>query len=198
MKIPANPSQATPQPVAVCNWPADFPYAPKAEVRLYHTGDTLHVIYDVTEDVAAAVVTEDNGEVWTDSCMEFFISLDGVNYYNFEATCIGKLLLGYRQPGKDPIMASPEVLASIKRSPSLGTEPFAERQGPVTWQLHLEIPATALFQHNLSSWSGLDATINVYKCGDNLSKPHFLSLFPIDHPTPCFHLPQFFGKVSFE
>ena len=34
---------------------------------------------------------------------------------------------------------------------------------------------------------------NVYKCGDMLPHPHFLSFFPIHLPKPDFHRPDFFG-----
>lgn len=185
-----------PQPVACCNWPADYPYSPKVEVRVGHTGSRLVVRFDVTEDVLAAAVTADNGEVWTDSCVEFFISLDGRNYYNFECNCIGSLLIGYRAEGQQPVHAQSEVLQSVTRHGSLPHEAFAERLGPEHWSMTLGIPATALFAHSLTDWSGLSLTANFYKCGDNLSKPHFLSWAPINHPTPCFHLPPFFAPLQ--
>ena len=28
-----------PLPVACCNWPAEFPYAPEVSFRMFHTGD---------------------------------------------------------------------------------------------------------------------------------------------------------------
>ncbi len=83
-----------PQPIACCNWASDYPYAPTASFRMFHNGEYLFVRYDVAEDCTAARVAEDNGEVWTDSCVEFFISTDDKGYYNFETNCIGKLLLG--------------------------------------------------------------------------------------------------------
>ncbi len=52
--------------------------------------------------------------------------------------------------------------------------------------------------HKFHSWDGIKAKANVYKCGDNLSKPHFLSWNPIHHPTPNFHLPEFFGTLELE
>ena len=38
---------------------------------------------------------------------------------------------------------------------------------------------------------------NFYKCGDKCEKPHFLSMAPIDTPSPCFHCPEFFQEVKF-
>ena len=40
--------------------------------------------------------------------------------------------------------------------------------------------------------------MNLYKCGDNLSHPHFLSWQPIDTPQPDFHRPEFFAAGKFE
>ena len=63
-----------PQPVACCNWPEQYPYAPEVSFRMFHTGAYLMLRFDVAERWTMARVTEDNGEVWTDSCVEFFIA----------------------------------------------------------------------------------------------------------------------------
>ncbi|WP_337657590.1 carbohydrate-binding family 9-like protein, partial [Alistipes sp.] len=118
-----------PRPVACCNWPAEFPYAPEVSFRMFHTGDWLMLRFDVAERYTAALVTEDNGEVWTDSCAEFFIAPDEGMYYNFETTCIGRMLLGARKSRTEAEHASPEVLAGVKRYTTLPGEPFAEREG---------------------------------------------------------------------
>ena len=65
-----------PQPVACCNWPEQYPYAPEVSFRMFHTGAYLMLRFDVREQWTMARVTEDNGEVWTDSCVEFFIAPD--------------------------------------------------------------------------------------------------------------------------
>ena len=165
---------------------------------MFHNGEYLFVRYDVTEDCTAARVAEDNGEVWTDSCVEFFISPDNKGYYNFETNCIGKLLLGFRCKDKEPAMAPKSVLDSVKRFSLLPCSVFDERHDAKPWWLIIAIPASALFMHEFHSWDGIKAKANVYKCGDNLSKPHFLSWNPINHPTPNFHLPEFFGNLELE
>ena len=70
-----------PQAIACCNWPEQFPYAPEVSFRMFHTGDYLMLRFDVAERCTMARVTEDNGEVWTDSCVEFFITPDDSGYY---------------------------------------------------------------------------------------------------------------------
>ena len=185
--------------IACCNWAKDFPYTPKVTMKLAHTGERLIVRFEVEEDYTMARVERDNGEVWTDSCVETFIALDDKGYYNFEATCIGRLLLAYRIEREVGIEhACQEVLDKVKRYPSLPASCFEERVGKNHWTLRLEIPATALFRHNLTKWNGVKARMNLYKCGDKLSHPHFLSWKPIEWVKPDFHRPEFFVDVEFE
>lgn len=187
-----------PEPVACCNWPDNYPYTPEVSFRAFHTGDFLVVRFDVREEVTAALVTEDNGRVWTDSCVELFIAPDEKGYYNFETTCIGCMLLGYNTPGHGPEHATADILAGIRRIGSLPPVPFAERMGDNRWSMTIVIPPSALFRHELESWDGADLRVNLYKCGDELSKPHFLSWKAIDNPSPNFHLPRFFGRFRLE
>lgn len=113
-----------PQPVACCNWPEQYPYAPEVSFRMFHTGAYLMLRFDVAERWTMARVTEDNGEVWTDSCVEFFIAPDDSGYYyNFECTCIGRLLVGFRREREHATHATPRVMESILRNPSLGPRP---------------------------------------------------------------------------
>ena len=161
-------------------------------------GAWLLLRFDVAERYTAARVTADNGEVWTDSCVEFFLSPDGRKYYNFETTCIGRMLLAARTSRHDADPAGPEVLAQVKRCTTLPFgEPFEEREGDNRWSLTLAIPPQALFRHEITDWSGLRARMNLYKCGDRLSHPHFLSWQPIRTEKPDFHRPEFFGEVTF-
>ena len=105
-----------PQPVACCNWPEQYPYAPEVSFRMFHTGAYLMLRFDVAERWTMARVTEDNGEVWTDSCVEFFIAPDDSGYYyNFECTCIGRLLVGFRREREHATHATPRVMESILR-----------------------------------------------------------------------------------
>ncbi len=200
--IPSAPLWSKTQEINNNNWAAEFPYAPKVEFKAQHNGDSLSIEFQVKEQYTKALVKEDNGEVWTDSCVEFFLALDDSGYYNFEFTCIGKALLGFRKEKPNATHANQMTMQSIKRNSSLGTECFDEQIATTPtgnqWTLMVTIPATALFKHNIENFKGLKATANFYKCGDNLTKPHFLSWNPIDMPTPNFHVPQFFGDIVFE
>lgn len=192
-------AEITPRQIACCNWPGEFPYAPEVSFRMFHTGDWLLLRFDVAENYTAALVTEDNGQVWTDSCVEFFIAPDDSGYYyNFECSCIGRLLLGFRKEREHPAHAAPKVMAGILRTPSLGLRPFPEHEGDNRWSVVLAIPPQALFRHALTDWSGAEARANLFKCGDDLSHPHFLSWRPIRTEKPNFHRPEFFDHIKFK
>ena len=188
-----------PQKVKYCNWAKEFPYAPNVEFRIFHTGDFLFIRFYVQEECTAAIIKNDNGNVWTDSCVEFFISPDeGKSYYNFETTCIGRMLLAHHLSREEAEYASTEILASVKRTPSLPRQNFQEICGDNRWTLTLQIPPKALFKHQITTWDNTEASANFYKCGDNLSRQHFLSWAPIDTEKPDFHRPDFFQPLKFE
>lgn len=188
----------TPANLITCNnWKEKFPYTPEVSMQLAHNQQELFLHFKVQEECTMAKVREDNGEVWTDSCVEFFLALDDSGYYNFEFTCIGKALLGFRKERPAAVHASPAIMSSIRRYPTLGTGNFEEKKLTGSWQLTVAIPATALFRHQLNTWEGVKARVNAYKCGDHLSQPHYLSWFPIDTPTPDFHVARCFSEIQF-
>lgn len=179
------------------NWPKEFPYSPRAEFRIACTPEAFVINYRATEQSVKATYTADNDAVWTDSCMEFFLSpspADGV-YYNLECNCIGTVLLGARGGSVPKAHATPQVMQGIKRWSSLGREPFAERMGEATWQVALVVPFEAYWHHKISADATQTMRANFYKCGDDLSQPHFLSWNPIVFDKPNFHLPEYFGEL---
>lgn len=188
-------------PIAFANWikPEVNLHLPQVYFKIAHNGEYLFLHYFVHENEILALTAEDNGSVWTDSCVEFFVSFaDSTYYYNAEFSCIGRGLLGYRKNRNDSERAGTDILSTIKRIPSLGVETFGSRVGDFSWNILLIIPASAYWKSGLRNFSGVNARANFYKCGDKLAKPHYLSWKPIDTATPNFHLPQFFGELIFE
>ena len=180
------------------NW-KEYPYQPIVKFRAAHTGEAILLHYQVTEASVRAVALADDGRVWEDACVEFFLSPEGNDfYYNFECNCATKLLLHGGPAGGERPTASEEVLKSVKRWSSLGTEPFEERVGECTWEVALVIPASAIFRHEIETFNGKTMRANFYKCGDKLQTPHYLSWGPIELPKPKFHCPEFFGELVFE
>lgn len=185
------------QPVDVVNWPA-YPYCPEVRFRIGHTGEAVLLQYKVKEKSVCARFGTDNDPVYKDSCVEFFIApADDRIYYNLECNCIGTILLGGGEPG-DRNRATTDTMDRVDRWAALGTLPFEERTGDTEWEVCLVVPASVFYMHPPVGLSGRTVRANFYKCGDDLTTPHFLSWNPIDAATPNFHLPDFFGSLYFE
>lgn len=192
------PEKALKLSLSNINW-KEFPYKPEVNVTLWHDGETLFLNFEVEEDYVAALAQHDNEKVSKDSCVELFITFGQEGYYNLEANCIGTILMSHRKSRKeDVIYASPEILSKIKRLPSLGGKSFDCMSQQGKWELLLAIPADVFFLDQISSFQGLKAKCNIYKCGDNLPVPHYLSWKPILTESPDFHRPEFFADIEFE
>lgn len=185
--------------ISCVNWPGEYPGKPKVAFKIAHNGSHLFLQYFVEEDEILAKTETDNGPVWTDSCVELFISFcNSPYYYNAEFSCIGKALLAYRTGRADAIHADDSIMSEIKRYSSLGTDTFERKKGDFKWNLLLVIPVSAYWESDIKTFSGMTARANFYKCGDDLSEPHYLSWNPIPTGKPDFHVPQFFGELKFE
>ena len=103
------------QPLDVVNW-KDYPYKPEVSFRIAHTGREILLHYKVKEASVRAVASGDNGRVWEDACVEFFVSPEGDDrYYNFECNCAGRLLIQGGAVNERRPTASQEVLGMVKR-----------------------------------------------------------------------------------
>lgn len=182
-----------------CNWEKEFPYQPKVEFKIAHNDENIYIHYFVEEKSIRAKATEDNGNVWEDSCCEFFISFDQLeNYFNIETNCIGTKLVHYGKPFPNRSAVAANQLQLIKTESSLGKNSIETQEGEFKWDMLVQIPITALKEAGLCKLSGVKARANFYKCGDETKEAHFLSWNKIDLPNPNFHCPEFFGEVEFE
>jgi hypothetical protein len=187
-----------PLKIETLNW-EEFQYLPDVTVQIAYNDDELFLQYKVNEQSVKAEVGTNNGRVWTDSCVEFFLSPDGNDvYYNLEMNCIGTALLGYRKKGGPTEHASDELMNSIRRISTLGNTTFQERKEQTQWQVTVAIPWNVYFKHDLKPIHGKKMRGNFYKCGDELSVPHFVSWTKIKTDKPAFHMPEFFGGLEFE
>lgn len=178
------------------NWGEEYPYLPDARFRLAYSDSSIVVDYRVNEEAVRAVADADNGRVWEDSCCELFLSPadDGV-YYNIECNCACRLLIGCGVNRNDRVRASQDVLDKVGRWSSLGDKTIGTHvvKGGVKWSLSLIIPFDVFFNHAITSIEGKTLRGNIYKCGDKLPKPHFLSWNPVTTLKPDFHRPECFG-----
>ena len=175
-------------------WQAEFPYIPCVQFQVAYTDQAILVHYSVQEEYVKGQCIRPNENVWEDSCVEFFISFDNrETYYNVEFNVLGVGLVGYGTAIKsDRNRLSAEEILQINAFSSVQTI-----DGKKSWQQILQIPFS-VFKINAEDLKGKQAHANFYKCGDALPNPHFIAWNDIDNPTPNFHLPQFFGEVSFK
>lgn len=176
------------------NWAADYPYTPSVTAHLAYTESHIALLFTVEESHVKAVEMESNGRVWEDSCVEFFVANPmGEGYYNFELNAIGTLLAASRTSRECATHFSAEQLAKVIRYTSFDHAPI-DICGQSSWWAVELIPFELLGL--ISAPKHLRA--NLYKCGDNLNQPHFLSWSPITLDKPNFHCPDYFGELIFD
>lgn len=176
------------------NWPGEFPYKPVVNFQIAHNSSHIVLHYTVEEEYVKAKYIRPNESVWEDSCVEFFISFDNKKqYYNFEFNVLGTGLIGFGTADKDTrVRLEPAVIEQISTLTTV-----VNKQGAKRWAIVLLIPVTVFENIGLKSFDGIKADANFYKCGDALPTPHFISWSKINHATPNFHLPEYFGPVEF-
>jgi hypothetical protein len=185
-------AQGTNIKIDTLDWPKDFWYKPEVSAKLGHTDDKIFVKFHVMEEHAQAVTTFDNGPVWEDSAVEFFVKTpESPFYYNFENNCIGAILAARHASRSDAQPFTEEQIAKLTHVSSLKHEPLADTAAE--WTLLLGIPFESIGIPFGQVPSILNA--NFYKCGDKTKIPHYLSWSPIATDHPDFHRPEFFGKL---
>lgn len=179
------------QPIGCVNWD-DYPYAPRVSFSVAHSDDVLAIMFEVEESHVRAVTMQDNGPVWEDSCVEFFMADPaGGGYFNFEVNCIGTALAARRTSRRSAEHFDAHSMAHIRRITSLPHAVVDSRGEGQRWWLIEVIPFALLGLHKAPR----RMRANFYKCGDGCDRPHYLSWSPIDAPQPDFHRPEFFGEV---
>ena len=179
------------------SWP-ECNHKPAINFAMAHSGDCIFIKFNVLEKYARATHRQNNSPVSQDSCVEFFISLDGgTDYYNFEFNCIGTCKAGFGTKNRKERNDLPdEVIDRINRQSLIKTgRQFND--GLIAWELTVSIPLDVFCYDNISSFNGLKSRANFYKCGDNLPEPHFIVWNEVKAEKPDFHLPEFFGKINF-
>ena len=173
------------------NW-KEYSHKPSVSFRKARSERCLVIIYDVRGMDLRAVNFEDNGPVWEDSCVEFFVQWpDGKHYTNFEMNCIGTMLAAKRTSRHDPAPFTPEQMAKIRRITSLPHKAIDIKAAGQSWWAIEVIPFEAFGYIDKPEM----LRANFYKCGDKCDQPHFLSWSPIGLPNPDFHCPAFFGEI---
>ncbi|MBQ7772122.1 MAG: hypothetical protein IJ402_05300 [Bacteroidales bacterium] len=181
--------------ISEVNW-QEYPYTPAVAFSIARSRTHIVILYHVRGFDLRSAALEDNGNVWEDSCCEFFVShpSDGT-YYNFELNCVGTLLAAKRHSRNDAVQFSQDELCRIIRHTTLERKEYDEKDIIRCWSVGIAIPFDLIGLDGAALPENIRA--NFYKCGDKTAHPHFLSWNRIDTPSPDFHRPDFFGEIRF-
>ena len=186
-----------PNAIDTMPWP-DYDYKPEVSFSIAYADDSIMIKYYVHEKSIRGQYSLANMPVHEDSCLEFFISFDDEPaYYNLELNCIGTCLFGYGESKSERHIIPEEVINKIRRHIVI-EHSVNGSVNPVHWQLVVVIPMEAFIHHTITTFKGRQCKVNFYKCGDQLTEPHFLAWNNIVSTEPDFHLPEFFGIMHFE
>ena len=177
-------------------WP-DFSDKPKVSFCIAHNGDHIFLKYDVEEKEVLARYWHINDPVFKDSCVEFFIAFDDErDYYNLEFNRLGTCLGSFGSERKNRTQLPLTILDKIKYDRTI-VQKKSSSEFIINWTLTILIPVQVFCYHKISSLKNKKGRVNFYKCGDDLSEPHYLAWNNIISEAPDFHLPEFFGVAAF-
>ncbi|MCD4831352.1 MAG: carbohydrate-binding family 9-like protein [Anaerohalosphaeraceae bacterium] len=187
------------------NYMGDKPeHFPKTQAKLLYDDDNLYVFFRVEDQYVRAVAEKIHGEVWKDSCVEFFFTPDAELedvYFNLETNCGGTMLFRYNDKKKNTIeYIKLSDCEKVKLSHSLPKIIEDEITEPIVWTLSYKLPFDVIAQYGkiTKPQPGVIWKANFYKCASGTSHPHYLTWSVVENPTPNFHLPQYFGSLKFE
>ncbi len=176
---------------------------PKGEVSVNFSlgfdGTSLFVLYSIREPELRAMHRSMQDPVFEDSCVELFISNpENTRYVNLEFNALGACLGGIGE-GRANRRLLPDTWMQNLRIWSSYLEGLEFGVGFLgAWELLARIPlGTCGLIDGLSDLGGTTLRANLYKCGDKLRFPHYISWTAIDLPNPDFHQSRFFGSLNF-
>lgn len=179
-------------------------FSPKTQVKLRYDKDNIYGIFKVEDRYVQCLVQEINGPVSTDSCVEFFFSPDvaaPLEYFNLEINCSGVPLLHYvTSPRKEYKVLDPEEIRQIEIAHSMPDKVDPEITEDTTWYIEFKMPVSILKEYrNISTPApGVTWKANFYKTGSKTSNPHYFTWNKVINDRPDFHLPGYFGEITFQ
>ncbi len=180
--------------IDVVPWAA-FSCKPKVDFKIAHSIDCILLQFAVIERELRISFQQSNEPVYQDSCVEFFISFKGKEYYNFEFNCIGTCLAAFGLNREERTFLPITAIEMIKCHTLMCCSTSGGLKN-ITWELTLIIPFEVFTFQRPSNLKGNICYGNFYKCGDSMNQ-HYLSWNPIASAHPDFHLREFFGMINF-
>ena len=170
------------------NWD-EYSYKPLVNFAALYDEEFLYIRFSVEEQEVRMISDTDHQNIWEDSCVEIFIEDHNLNYYNFEFNPKGKCYAAFGSSvvsTRIPLNAT--QMSEIIRMPS---EVERKDSNNFSWSLIIGIPFSIIGRKNDNRYK-----VNLYKCGDKLKIPHFVSFAPINTEYPNFHVPECFTEIK--
>ncbi len=173
--------------------------------RLLYDDEALYAQVHCRDRHSSAERTDLNSAVSLDSCVELFATVDppaGPDYFNLEVNCCGTFLLGYGPARRPRSTVDATWARRVEIATSLPGPTKAESPDDEAWWVVVRLPWEVLGHlagKPVRPTAGSDWRVNLYRCGGR-SDPQFATWAPIDaarHPTPDFHRPEAFGRMTF-
>ncbi|MFC4870536.1 carbohydrate-binding family 9-like protein [Negadavirga shengliensis] len=190
--------------VELTHYMGDKPaFAPVTHAKLLYDQEYIYGIFRVQDRYVQSKVTEINGHVSGDSCVEFFFSPDvesPLTYFNLEINAGGTPLLHYvTEPRKTYRVLDPDQIRKIEIAHSMPREVVPELVKDTVWTIEYKVPLAMLSQYGKVTIPapGVKWKANFYKTGSRTGNPHYFTWNKVDNPKPDFHLPRFFGTIKF-
>ncbi len=199
-----HPAWSAVDPIELVHYMGDRPaHRPQVQVRLAYDDEAVHGIFRVADRYVRAVARQYQDSVCCDSCVEFFFTPGpacGHDYFNLEMNCGGTKLFRWNPAGADFVPVAADDGEQVEVVSTLPRRVDPEIREPVTWTLAFRLPLAVVRRYAATAAPpapGVTWRANVYKCGDETSHPHWLTWAKVEYPEPKFHLPAYFGTLTF-
>ncbi len=193
------------EPIVIAKYMGKEPvHRPKISAKLAWDANALYIIFHVEDRYVRAVAKKYQDPVCRDSCVEFFFTPGsnlGSSYFNIEINCGGTMLFWWHPEGNKAIPVAKKDCDRIEIAHTLPKIVIPEIETRTTWTLEYRLPFAVVKKYCPDACNPAPDVIwkaNFYKCADSTSHPHWLTWSFVDHPTPQFHLPKYFGNLTFE
>ncbi len=173
------------------------------EARVLYDDEALYLQYQCRDRHVYSRATRLNGEVWLDSCVEFFASPfpnSGPDYFNFEMNCCGVFLAQFGPNRQDRAWISESLAQEFTVVASEPGPLRDELPGDERWWVAARLPFDALSRfvgRAVRPDSGTLWRANFYRCGGK-TDPQYACWNRVEVPQPDYHRPDCFGELVFE
>jgi hypothetical protein len=179
-------------------WINQFPWhnkgdKEKTKVQMVHSDDAIHLKVTVWDETPYCVHEHYGDPVYEDSCFEWFFSpQQDQTYINLEVNAKGVVYLAFGDglvEHRQPVAYELAKLIHIVDRKTVIDEANC-------WTLEICFPKKliqTIIGHPIHyhKWKA-----NFYRCGGK-TNPQYATWSPVNHSLPQFHLPEYFGDLSF-